>query len=137
MLKQQKDSAVLEKEMQVNNQQRTEITQINLKGRMVYEHSTFFAEQLQGHLLPEGGLYLVDVNSVERIDSTGFGVLISFAKLVSKQGGGIGFVVSQPFMRELFLMAQFDRVFPVAETVEAATAQLMGGFKGQIVLDQY
>lgn len=137
MESQRNDISSPEKKMNVGVLQRGEILHIKPQGRMVYEHSAFYAEQLQGFLLKEAGLYLVDVDLVERIDSTGLGVLINFARLVAKQKGGIGFVVSSPFLRELFLMAQFDKVFPVAETVEEGAALLLGEFTAQISLDQY
>ena len=123
--------------MQVDALQCGEIIHIKPQGRMVYENSAFFAEKLQEFLLKGGGVYLVDVDSVERIDSTGLGGLINFARLVTKQGGKIGFVVTRPFLRELFLMAQFDKVFPVDETVEAGEALLLSGFTAQICLEQY
>ena len=127
----------LEKKMQVGVLQCGAITHIKPQGRMVYEHSSFYAEQLKGLLLKEKGLYMVDVDMVERIDSTGFGVLINFARLINKQGGKIGFVVGSPFLRELFLMARFDKVFPVAETLNEATNLLLGDFAAQIILEQY
>ena len=137
MVNQRNITSKQETTMQVTAQQYGEVLHIKPQGTMVYEHSAFYAEQMQGLLLQTGGLYLVDVDLLERIDSTGFGVLITFARLVVKQGGKIGFVVTNPFLRELFLMAQFDKVFPVAETVEQGKALLVNGFSAQIELDHY
>lgn len=129
--------SITEKKMEVGVPQSGEIIHVKLQRRMMYENSAFYAEQLQGFLLTTGGLYLVDLDSVERIDSTGLGGLINFARLVAKQSGRIAFVVNNPFLRELFLMAQFDKVFPVAETVEEGKGLLLGEFTAQIYLDQY
>ena len=109
---------------------------LGLEGRMVYENSGFFAEELLGRI-NEGFSYIIDVDKLERIDSTGLGVLITFAKQVESSKGKVGFVINNEFSNELFTIAQFDQVFPIAGTWEEAVRTINNGYQPNITLVGY
>ena len=58
-----------------------------LRGKMVYENASAIGKILESKL-QEKCSYVVDVDALERLDSTGFGVLMTFAKKVAKQASG-------------------------------------------------
>ena len=107
-----------------------------LNGKMVYENANIFAKELESKIR-EKGCYIIDVDNLERLDSTGFGVLITLAKKVTSLEGQVGFKVSNEFLKELFDIAKFDSVFPMAATQEAVWQIINGGFQPRISLKQY
>ena len=107
-----------------------------LNGKMVYENANIFAKELESKIR-EKGCYIIDVDNLERLDSTGFGVLITLAKKVTSLEGQVGFKVSNEFLKELFDIAKFDSVFPMAATQEAVWQIINGGFQPRISLKLY
>ena len=107
-----------------------------LAGKMVYENAELFAKELESKI-KEKGCYIIDVDNLERLDSTGFGVLITLAKKVAGLEGQVGFKVSKAFLKELFDIAKFDLVFPIAATQEEVWLMIKEGFQPRIGLLQY
>ena len=107
-----------------------------LRGKMVYENASAIGKILESKL-QEKCSYVVDVDALERLDSTGFGVLMTFAKKVAKQDGQVGYKVSNEFLKELFEIAKFNYVFPMAETHEEVWQLMREGFQPKIPLTQY
>ncbi|CQR70742.1 Anti-sigma-B factor antagonist [Sporomusa ovata DSM 2662] len=109
---------------------------LGLKGRMVYETSDEFSQDLSA-LVQKKKKYIINVDELTKIDSTGLGVLIVFAKNVQDSGGQVAFVVAQEFLQNIFKIAKFDYVFPVASTVDQAKQALRDGYQSQINLMSY
>ena len=110
---------------------------IRLSGRLVYENTqaakeglkTFFAEASEG--------YVLNLAAVSKIDSTGFGVLINFAKEVARAKSKVALVVPPGFMRELFTISKFHCIFPIVSSDEEAAAVLDSGYQTQMTLGEY
>lgn len=113
-----------------------EYVTINLVGRMVYETSDDFSKELVKEV-KDKEQYIVDVNNLERLDSTGLGVLITFAKKVQVSGGQVAFVVNKKFLQDIFKIAKFDYIFPVAPSPEEAWQALKNGYKPKMTLTNY
>ena len=107
-----------------------------LRGKMVYENASVIGKTLESKL-QEKCSFIVDVDELERLDSTGFGVLMTFAKKVASQNGQVGYKVSNEFLQELFEIAKFNHVFPMAETHEKVWQLMRDGFQPKIPLTQY
>ncbi len=109
---------------------------VSLKGRMVYETSDTFSQQLVKEV-KDKQQYVVDVNDLEKVDSTGLGVLITFAKKVQAAGGQVAFAVNKKFLQDIFKMAKFDYIFPVASNQEEAWQALKNGYQSKMTLTSY
>lgn len=67
-----------------------------------------------------GRSVIVDLTSVDLIDSTGLGVLIGARRRLTNAGGTLVLVVPGGPLREVFVATDLDRVFTIAESVVAA-----------------
>jgi anti-sigma B factor antagonist len=64
----------------------------------------------------------VDLGAVEFLDSTGLGVLIGALKRCREARGTLGLVAPREPVRKVLSITGLDRVFPVHDSVEQATA---------------
>jgi len=125
-----------EKHITVNYAAAGEYLMISLKGRMVYETSDEFSQELVKQV-KDKQQYVVDVNELKKIDSTGLGVLITFAKKVHAAGGQVAFVVHEKFLQDIFKIAKFDYIFPVAHSRDEAWQALKNGYQSKMALTSY
>lgn len=66
---------------------------------------------------------VIDLSSVDFIDSTGLGVLMGAAKRVRSAGGDIRLVSVGSRLADLIELTRLDRVLDVFDSVDAATEQ--------------
>ena len=66
---------------------------------------------------------VIDLSSVDFIDSTGLGVLMGAAKRVRSSGGDIRLVSVGTRLADLIELTRLDRVLDVFDSVSAATDQ--------------
>lgn len=64
---------------------------------------------------------VVSLEGVDFLDSTGLGVLVGALKRVRAQGGSLALVCSQQRLLKIFGITGLVKVFPIYESVEAAT----------------
>jgi anti-sigma B factor antagonist len=64
----------------------------------------------------------VNLESVEFLDSTGLGVLIGALKRCREAGGTLALAAPREPVRKVLSITGLDRVFPVHDSVEQATA---------------
>ncbi|MGA3106242.1 MAG: STAS domain-containing protein [Terriglobales bacterium] len=75
-----------------------------------------------GKLIERGERRIVlDLSSVEFIDSSGLGAILSVLKRLGKDGELVVCGITPP-VASMFKLTRMDRVFPVHETVEEALA---------------
>jgi anti-sigma B factor antagonist len=67
---------------------------------------------------------LIDLSSVPFMDSAGLGALIGGIRRAREAGGDVAVSCSRPTLIRLLHTTGFDRIVPVAETVEEAAAAL-------------
>lgn len=97
--------------IQVASREKDGFTAVTFRGRLEYG-TIQTAKQLMEAVSANTRGFLLDMNEVERIDSTGFGFLVNFAKRVeSAENVPIVIVVQQERIRELFAIAKLDQVF--------------------------
>ena len=67
---------------------------------------------------------LIDLSSVPFMDSAGLGALIGGIRRAREAGGDVAVSCSRPTLIRLLHTTGFDRIVPVAETVDEAAAAL-------------
>jgi anti-sigma B factor antagonist len=67
---------------------------------------------------------VVDLSGVDFLDSSGLGVLVGALKRLRTAGGELALVVRSDKLLKIFKITALDRVFPLRDTVEAATRAL-------------
>jgi len=88
---------------------RSEDGTIRLKGR-------FDAAQVEKHAAAFEGIAsscILDLSELDYISSAGLGVLFATHKRLTDAGGALKLVNLKPYIRELFDIAGFDRVFAI------------------------
>lgn len=81
--------------------------------------------------------YIIDMQKVTNIDSTGFGMIVNFAKKVSVKEKKIAIIVADDFIRNLFAISQVDKVFPITKSEEQARQIIREGWLGELSLSEY
>ncbi len=121
----------------VEGERYRDYVRIRFSGRLVYENTqtakdglkTFFTEVSEG--------YILNLAAVSKIDSTGFGVLINFAKEAARAKAKVALVVPPGFMRELFTISKFNCIFPIVGSDEEAATVLDSGYQTKMTLGEY
>jgi anti-sigma B factor antagonist len=65
---------------------------------------------------------IVDLEGVEFLDSTGLGVLVGGLKRLRSNDGELGLVCTQSRILKVFEITGLTKVFPIFDSVDAATA---------------
>ena len=110
---------------------------ISLTGSLEYGIIETAKAKLQNLSLQAGQGYIIDLQKVENIDSTGFGMIVNFAKKVAVQGKKIVIIVVDEFVRNLFAISQCDKVFPIVKSEEEARNIINGEWKGELSINEY
>jgi anti-sigma B factor antagonist len=67
---------------------------------------------------------LIDLSGVSFLDSAGLGALIGGIRRTREMGGAVAVACGRPTLIRLLRTTGFDRLVPVADTVEEAAAAL-------------
>jgi len=81
--------------------------------------------------------YIIDMQKVTNIDSTGFGMIVNFAKKISIKEKKIAIIVVDDFIRNLFAISQVDKVFPITNSEEQARKIIKEDWLGELSLNEY
>lgn len=80
-----------------------------------------YLRELLVELVNHGRVFLVlDMTTVDYLDSTGFGVVVSGLKRVRANDGMMALVVPEDRIRKIFRITGLTKVFPLFDTVEPA-----------------
>ncbi|EKN63224.1 STAS domain-containing protein [Schinkia azotoformans] len=97
---------------------------IMFSGELVYGQTEKIREEIFSLLVDCDG-YILDLQNVKTIDSTGFGILVSIAKKLKNQNRNrMVVVINKPSILQLFKITKLTLIFPVVETKEEAVALL-------------
>lgn len=125
------------KKIEVKIETRTDYISIALAGSLEYGIIEEIKKELQAQSLDTENGYIIDMQKVTNIDSTGFGMIVNFAKKVSVKGKKIVIIVVDDFIRNLFAISQCDKVFPIMKNEEEAKKLIKGDWSGELSLNEY
>lgn len=100
--------------------EREEVAILTLKGRLTLGESNLVREKVSQ--LSAAGRYkvVIDLTSVEYIDSTGLGILVICFTSLKKQGGALKLVNPNKRNVELLLLTKLHTIFEVFNEVQDA-----------------
>jgi anti-anti-sigma factor len=111
--------------MELSSRQEGAVRVLAPKERLDQAHAQAFQAALAPHLAqckPGDVALVLDFSNVVYISSVGLRVLMLAAKQVKAQNGRIAVAVLTPLVAEVFQVSQFNLVFDVFPTVDAAIA---------------
>ena len=117
--------------------EKKEYNVIALTGSLEYGILKDVKAELQNLPLHTGLGYVIDLQKVINIDSTGFGMIVNFAKKVSVQGKKIVIIVVDDFIRNLFAISQCDKVFPIVTSEDEARNMIKSEWTGELSINEY
>lgn len=110
---------------------------IAFTGDLEYGKIEEMKKELGAHMFDVDSDYVIDMQHVTNIDSTGFGMIVNFAKKVSVRGKKIVIIVADDFVRNLFAISQCDKVFPIVRDEAQALEVLKNGWQAEISIGDY
>lgn len=101
---------------------RAPFTVLAVKGEVDVYTAPRLRERLV-ELVSQGKLrIIVDLEGVDFLDSTGLGVLVGGLKRLRSNDGDLGLVCTQSRILKVFEITGLTKVFPIYDSVDAATA---------------
>lgn len=110
---------------------------IAFTGNLEYGLIEEIKKQLQAQSLQAELGFILDMSRVKNIDSTGFGMIVNFAKKVSTQNKKIVIIVVDNFVRKLFAISQCDKIFPIVENEKEALQVIQGNGHTELSINDY
>lgn len=113
--------------MEIWDKTRDDIHIIGISGRMDTLGSKDVESRLDSLLEQKKAKMIIDLSGVDYISSVGLRVLLSALKKQREHKGYIHLVSLQPFVRDVFKMTGFDKIFPIYSTQEEAIINMPEG----------
>ncbi|KOP80821.1 anti-anti-sigma factor [Lysinibacillus sp. FJAT-14745] len=126
-----------QKKIAINIDTKADYILIAFTGDLEYGMIEEIKKELQSLSLETKHGYIIDMQKVTNIDSTGFGMIVNFAKKVSVKEKKIAIIVVDDFIRNLFAISQVDKVFPITKSEEQARQTIKEGWLGELSLSEY
>ncbi|WP_078553943.1 STAS domain-containing protein [Bacillus alkalicellulosilyticus] len=104
--------------IEVENKQ---VKVVGINGQLVYETAEDVRNTFSTITNEDNG-YILNISDVERLDSTGIGVLVTFAKRFGNEKSVV--VCSNESIKKLLLIAKLDLLFSIVNTDQEAEQQL-------------
>ena len=128
----------MSKNNMINIGSKTDYIPIAFTGNLEYGVIDELKEELHAISLDTKHGYVIDMQKVTNIDSTGFGMIINFAKKVAIAEKKIAIIVTDEFIRKLFAISQCDKVFPIAKSEMQAQQMIKEkSWIGELALSEY
>jgi len=93
---------------------------VSVTGRIDAASASLLETELSGLIGGGERAIIVDMGGLEYISSSGLRVLLAAKKNLKKSGGDLSIAALTPFVREVFEISGFLRIFPVYPSVEEA-----------------
>lgn len=110
---------------------------ISIKGKLTYGTTQHTKDTIKSIFDSTAEGFIVDLSDVSNIDSTGFGVLINFAKKIAEIDRRMAIIVTNAFIFDLFKISKFHLVFPIVRTKEEAVKVLKEAQELPLSLREY
>ena len=97
----------------------TNVTVLRYSGNLLITDVAEFSKQLEDHLLASGIREVVlDLSHVEKVDTSGLGVLVSASTKGRGRGRRLVLLMPAPHVAELLRKAEIEGFFPTFESEE-------------------
>ncbi|MGV8174974.1 MAG: STAS domain-containing protein [Methanothrix sp.] len=106
--------------MQIWTKSRDDIYIIEISGRMDTISSKEVEEKLEDAIDHNNAKIIIDLAGVDYISSVGLRVLLAALKKQRELMGSMKLVSLQPFVKDIFRMTGFDRIFSISSNQEEA-----------------
>lgn len=106
--------------MKIQSKQISDICILELEGEVDAEHAPQLKKSLVMAQEEFAKNFVLDLNKVSFIDSTGLGVMISLMRQLKKAGGKLRLTGLQEEVRSIFEITRLFRVFEISPSVEDA-----------------
>lgn len=104
---------------------RDDVYIIEIFGRMDSISSKEIEERLISLIEQNKDKIIIDLSAVDYISSVGLRVLLSALKKQKERDGSIKLASLQPFVRDIFKMTGFDRIFSISRDQEEAMSKFV------------
>ena len=101
-----------------------EISLVYIEGELTSVTADEFRKELSVLLSREVRFFVLNMEAVEFIDSTGLGSIIAITNRVRALEGDVKLAALQPAVQSLFKVVKADRYFPLHRTVDDAVRSL-------------
>lgn len=121
-------------------EQKNEYTSIQFSGHLQYGLIEDIKKELQSQISSttlQHTNYILDMSQVNNIDSTGFGMIVNFAKNISIKKSKIVIIIVDDFVRKLFAISQCDKLFPIVKTESEALKAFDNPQHTELSIDDY
>lgn len=109
---------------------------IHIEGKLIYGNTQAAKKELVENIRSCNG-YILNLDKVEYIDSTGLGAIMNFAKTITKDNKKMILVIQDTFIKEILSISKFDMIFYIVPTIEKALKDFKEGFKTELELNAY
>ncbi|MDV6378198.1 STAS domain-containing protein [Sporosarcina sp. GW1-11] len=110
---------------------------LEFSGYLQYTLIEEMKKRLHSTPFKEGRSFILDMSKVQNIDSTGFGMIVNFAKKVSLKNEKIAIIIVDDFVRKLFSISQCDKIFPIVNNEEAALQIIQQPVETELSINDY
>jgi len=110
--------------MKVQGKQFGKIALIEIEGEVDAEHCAQLKRALAKAKGEDTQHFILDLNKVGFIDSTGLGILISLLRYLNEKGGKLRLTGLQDEVRSIFEITRLFRVFDISKSVEDAMVEI-------------
>lgn len=86
---------------------------MTIQGSIYVEEATAIREQLLSYLEKGHSRFVINLGSVDYIDSSGLGVLVAIQKRALQNGGGVVIQDIRGLVKELFELTRLTKVFEI------------------------
>lgn len=106
--------------MQINDDKVNGISVLQIKGRVDVSNAKLLKIKVQD-LIGHGAVnFLITMDKVDYIDSSGLGVLVACLKAANKAGGTVKIVGLKEYPKQVFQTMRLDRVFQLYDELAQA-----------------
>jgi anti-sigma B factor antagonist len=116
--------------MQISAKSKDDVYIIEISGRMDSISSKEIEAKLKDVIEYNRNKIIIDLAAVDYISSVGLRVLLAALKKQKERDGSIKLASLQPFVRDIFKMTGFDRIFSIASDQEDAIAKFIHESRG-------
>jgi anti-sigma B factor antagonist len=109
-------------DLDVDTSTRDSATVLSLRGEIDVYTAPRLRQALIDLIAQDATNIVVDMGSVDFLDSTGLGVLVGGLKRVKAKEGSLKLVVTQDKISKIFEITGLTKVFPIFGTVDEAVA---------------